>query len=89
MNAIGDDLKLDFVSPTGNIGSRVYMLGADQNKYEMFNLRNKEFTFDVDVSTLACGINGALYFVEMTEDGDLNVGDNNAGAAFGTGYCDA
>ena len=29
----------------------------------MFNLLNKEFTFDVDVSTLECGLNGALYFV--------------------------
>ena len=55
----------------------------------MFELRAKEFTFDVDVSTLACGINGALYFVEMTPDGDLGKGSNNAGAAFGTGYCDA
>ena len=29
----------------------------------------REFTFDVDVSQLPCGLNGALYFVEMDEDG--------------------
>ena len=47
-----------------NIGARVYLLESD-NKYQMFKLLNREFTFDVDVSTLECGINGALYFVEM------------------------
>jgi cellulose 1,4-beta-cellobiosidase len=40
------------------------MLNSD-NKYEMFKLKNKEFTIDVDVSSLPCGLNGALYFVEM------------------------
>ena len=35
----------------------------------MSNLLNKEFTFDVDVSSLDCGLNGALYFVEMEADG--------------------
>ncbi len=39
------------------------------DKYYMFKLKNKEFTFDVDVSQLPCGLNGALYFVEMEEDG--------------------
>ena len=37
----------------------------------MFRLKNKEFTFDVDVSELGCGINGALYFVELEQDGGL------------------
>jgi cellulose 1,4-beta-cellobiosidase len=54
----------------------------------MFKLLNKEFTFDVDVSNLPCGLNGALYFVEMNENGDIG-GDNKAGAKYGTGYCDA
>ena len=55
----------------------------------MFRLKNKEFTFDVDVSELGCGINGALYFVEMEEDGGLKYPGNKAGPNYGTGYCDA
>jgi cellulose 1,4-beta-cellobiosidase len=58
-------------------------------KYQMFNVIGKEFTFDVDVSKLPCGLNGALYFVEMAADGGLNKGNNKAGAKYGTGYCDS
>jgi hypothetical protein len=58
-------------------------------KYQMFNLINKEFTFDVDVSKLPCGLNGALYFVEMAADGGMGKGNNKAGAKYGTGYCDS
>ena len=35
----------------------------------MFHLLNQEFAFDVDVSNLPCGLNGALYFVAMDPDG--------------------
>jgi cellulose 1,4-beta-cellobiosidase len=53
-------------------------------------LKGKEFTFDVDVSNLPCGLNGALYFVEMDADGGLGkYPGNTAGAQYGTGYCDA
>jgi len=56
----------------------------------MFNLLNQEFTFDVDVSELPCGLNGALYFVSMDEDGGLSqYPSNKGGAKYGTGYCDA
>merc|ERR1719203_1245788 len=34
-------------------------------------------------------MNGAMYFVEMDVDGGKGLGANNAGAAYGTGYCDA
>ena len=44
---------------------------------------------DVDVSQLPCGLNGAVYFVEMEEDGGAHYPGNKAGAAYGTGYCDA
>merc|ERR1719384_936817 len=54
----------------------------------MFKLKNRELSIDVDVSNLACGLNGAVYFVEMKEDGGLG-GGNKAGAMYGTGYCDA
>lgn len=88
----GSALKLDFVTSGSNtnVGSRSYLLNEDETKYEMFYLKNREFTIDVDVSTLPCGLNGALYFVEMAEDGGLSEFENNkAGAAYGTGYCDA
>ncbi|KAF4570093.1 hypothetical protein EYR40_009079 [Pleurotus pulmonarius] len=88
----GNALTLRFVT-TGaystNVGSRVYLLD-DADTYKIFNLKNKEFTFDVDMSGLPCGLNGALYFSEMAADGGkaANAG-NNAGARYGTGYCDA
>jgi cellulose 1,4-beta-cellobiosidase len=51
---------------------------------------NQEFTFDVDLSNLPCGFNGALYFVSMDADGGLSkYSTNKAGAKYGTGYCDA
>ena len=34
--------------------------------YKQFKMANKEFSFDVDVSKLPCGINGALYFAKMS-----------------------
>ncbi|KAG8693447.1 Exoglucanase 1 [Ceratobasidium sp. 395] len=72
-----------------NIGSRVYLLNSD-TKYEMFKVKNQEFTFDVDVSQLPCGLNGALYFSAMDADGGMSKYPNNkAGAKYGTGYCDA
>ena len=65
-------------------------MGAGGAGYEMFHLKNREFTFDVDVSNLPCGLNGALYFVEMDQDGGLSeYPTNKAGAKYGTGYCDA
>jgi cellulose 1,4-beta-cellobiosidase len=90
ISASGNALTLKFVTHgpySTNIGSRVYLL-ADDSHYHMFKLKNKEFTFDVDVSNLPCGLNGALYFSEMPADGGMT-GNNKAGAKFGTGYCDA
>ncbi len=38
----------------------------------------------------SCGLNGALYFVAMDEDGGMaKYSGNKAGAKYGTGYCDA
>ncbi|TVY90174.1 putative 1,4-beta-D-glucan cellobiohydrolase B [Lachnellula willkommii] len=88
--ASGSSLKLDFVTNGGsspNIGSRFYLM-SDDSTYETFNMLNQEFTFDVDVSALPCGLNGALYMVNMPADGGLS-DTNKAGAAYGTGYCDS
>eukprot|EP00727_Mastigamoeba_balamuthi_P003058 m51a1_g1275 putative glycoside hydrolase family 7 protein (512) ;mRNA; r:105736-107351 len=87
----GSALTLRFVTHgpySTNIGSRMFMMASD-DKYRMFKLINREFAFDVDVSQLPCGLNGALYFSEMAENGGMGVGSNNAGAKYGTGYCDA
>merc|ERR1711862_456692 len=51
--------------------------------------KNREFAVDIDVSELYCGMNGAMYFIEMDEYGGKGLGHNNAGAKYGTGYCDA
>lgn len=50
----------------------------------MFDLLDNEFTFDVDVSQIGCGLNGALYFVNMPAEGQ-----GEAGAEYGLGYCDS
>ncbi|KAF8748799.1 glycoside hydrolase family 7 [Rhizoctonia solani] len=87
----GNALTLKFVTKTSttNVGSRVYLL-ADDSNYQMFKLKNQEFTFDADVSNLPCGLNGALYFSEMSADGGMSeYPGNKAGAKYGTGYCDA
>ncbi|KAF7555008.1 hypothetical protein G7Z17_g2487 [Cylindrodendrum hubeiense] len=88
----GDQLSVGFVTEGAyatNIGSRLYLL-EDESTYQMFTLLGNEFTFDVDVSGISCGLNGALYFVSMDEDGGMAKYDGNkAGAKYGTGYCDA
>jgi cellulose 1,4-beta-cellobiosidase len=62
----------------------------DEETYQMFKLKNQEFTVDVDTSELPCGLNGALYFVSMDADGGLaRYEGNKAGAKYGTGYCDS
>jgi cellulose 1,4-beta-cellobiosidase len=91
VSASGSALTLKFVTTSSqkNIGSRLYLM-ADDSNYQMFDLLNQEFTFDVDVSQLPCGLNGALYFSEMAKDGGLSANSGNkAGAKYGTGYCDS
>lgn len=73
-------------SPTPTPGPSPAPAAGD--KYKVWKLMNREFSFDVDVSQMPCGLNGALYFVEMEPTGNLG-GGNSAGAKFGTGYCDA
>lgn len=88
----GNQLSLGFVTQgpySKNIGSRTYLM-ENENTYQMFQLLGNEFTFDVDVSGIGCGLNGALYFVSMDEDGGkAKYSGNKAGAKYGTGYCDA
>ena len=92
ITASGSSVKLGFVTNgpySKNIGSRLYLLDSE-TEYTLFKLKNKEFTFDVDVSKLPCGLNGALYMVQMDADGGMSkYPGNKAGAKYGTGYCDA
>lgn len=83
----GSSLTMRYVTGS-NIGSRVYVMDETKTKYKAFNLINRELVYDVDMSQLPCGLNGALYFVEMPLDGGLNA-LNKAGARYGVGYGDA
>lgn len=90
--ANGNTLQLNFVTQgqySKNVGSRTYLM-EDEHTYQLFKLKNREFTFTVDDSQLPCGLNGALYFVQMDADGGMSKFPGNlAGAKYGTGYCDA
>lgn len=92
VHSTGDALTLNFVTNgpySKNIGSRNYLLEDDENYY-MFQLKNREFTFDVDLSNMPCGLNSALYFVGMEKDGGKSkYPTNKGGAKYGEGYCDA
>ncbi|RDW75272.1 glucanase-4 [Coleophoma cylindrospora] len=86
----GNALTLTFVDGA-NVGSRNYLMAAgSETEYQMLQLLGQEFSFDVDVSKLPCGLNGALYLAEMDADGGMSrFTGNKAGAKYGTGYCDA
>ncbi|RKU45105.1 CENP-B protein 1 [Coniochaeta pulveracea] len=72
-----------------NIGSRLYLMNG-ASKYQMFTMNGNEIAFDVENSKLGCGLNGAVYFVSMDEDGGMaKYPTNKAGAKYGTGYCDS
>jgi len=65
-------------------------MDSDDETYQLFYMANKEITFDVNVSGLPCGLNGAMYFVQMDKDGGKSkYSSNTAGSKYGTGYCDA
>ncbi|TID25607.1 glycoside hydrolase family 7 protein [Venturia nashicola] len=92
ITASGDSVKVKFLTKDAygtNVGSRLFLMKDDKN-YEMFSMLNKEFTFDVDTSASGCGLNTALYFVSMDQDGGKSKYPGNlAGAEYGVGYCDA
>lgn len=73
----------------GSVASpRVYLLTPGEKEYELLKLTGNELAFDVDVTKLPCGMNGALYLSEMDASGGASA-LNTGGAAYGTGYCDA
>lgn len=56
--------------------------------YQMVYLLNRELSFDVDLSTVGCGLNAAFFFVAMEADGGTKR-YGYKGPVYGTGYCDA
>ncbi|KAK0665350.1 family 7 putative glycoside hydrolase [Cercophora samala] len=72
-----------------NIGSRLFLL-EKKDRYQTFVLLGNELSFEVDLSTVGCGVNAALGFVAMDADGGVERHRpwNEAGAEYGTGYCD-
>jgi hypothetical protein len=61
----GSSLTLSYGGPVLG-GPRVYLIEAGGvNKNTMFLLKNQEFSFEVELSSLPCGFNAALYFVGM------------------------
>ncbi|KAH7305528.1 endoglucanase I [Stachybotrys elegans] len=87
----GDSLTMRQFMPGADgyqsVSPRLYLLGPDGN-YPQIKLLNQELTFTVDLSTLPCGENGALYLSEMDATGGRNQ-YNTGGANYGSGYCDA
>ncbi|KAL0469855.1 glycoside hydrolase [Neurospora intermedia] len=71
-----------------SISPRVYLLAEDGENYEPIKLLSQEISFQVDVSNIGCGMNGALYLSEMDFAGGRSE-FNPAGAKYGTEYCDA
>jgi cellulase len=84
----GGSVTLNMMGKNGVSSPRIYLLAEGEKKYELLKLTGQEFSFDVDLSKLPCGMNGALYLSEMKEDGGKSK-LNPGGAAYGTGYCDA
>lgn len=70
------------------VSPRVYLLDNDSGNYVLLRLRGQELSFNVDLSTLPCGENGALYLAEMDASGG-RAEYNTGGARYGAGYCDA
>ena len=57
-----DGVKMQFVTNHEhgtNVGSRLYVMDTN-DEYQLFKLKNREFSFEVDVSERECGMNGQV-----------------------------
>lgn len=85
----GSALHMSMFNSAGtDVSPRAYLLEQNGAEYELLKLTGNELSFDVDVSKLPCGMNGALYLTEMSQTGGRSA-LNPGGATYGTGYCDA
>ncbi|CAG8978842.1 hypothetical protein HYALB_00008497 [Hymenoscyphus albidus] len=73
----GSSLLMNQIEGEKNVSPRVYLLDEAGENYEMLSLTGREFAFNVDVTKLPCG--SGWWKSEI----------NTAGAAIGSGYCDA
>jgi cellulose 1,4-beta-cellobiosidase len=87
----GDTVRLNYVTKGQygtNYGSRLYVVNSDKKSYFGFDMRNKEISFTVDVSNLPCGLNGAVYFVEMPLSNPYSTAlDHSYGVNYGDAQC--
>ncbi|KAG9042902.1 hypothetical protein FS837_010271 [Tulasnella sp. UAMH 9824] len=71
------------------VGARIYLLQNDKT-YQIFKPLAQEISFDVELSTVGCGMAGIAQLSEMAADGGMSTEPGNkAGAAYGVGYCNA
>ncbi|KAF9876763.1 exoglucanase 1 precursor [Colletotrichum karsti] len=84
--ATGDALSQSYYTPIDfgrSFNSRVFLMEGGGDRYQTFTLLGNELAFDVDLSTMACGLNGALRFLAMDADGGMErFPGNEAGARF-------
>ena len=59
--------------------------GTEYRKVDHTSTLEQELSMDVEIDTLGCGLNGAVYYSEMLMDGG-KARDGNQGAPYGTGY---
>ena len=93
----GDSLELRYrtaaaqdASASKSLNAQVFLLEEGGDRYQTFTLAGNEVAFDVDLSAVPCGLNAALRFVQMDPDGGMaRYEENEAGARYGLGYCDA
>ena len=83
----GNAVTMKLTSSPFGVGSRVFLMLSD-TAYRTIPLKNQAISFDVDVSALPCGVEGAVTLSEMPADGG-QFPQNKAGAKYGTGYCNA
>ena len=76
MNKTSTGVNLGYVTQgpySINVGTRLFV--TENDEYKKFDLIGKEMSVTVHMSGTECGLNGAIYFVEMDNNGDKGVGD--------------
>ncbi|KAG8940581.1 hypothetical protein FRC00_012950, partial [Tulasnella sp. 408] len=83
-----DAVKLKWLQGS-TVGARIYLLQND-NTYQIFKPLAQEIAFDVELSTVPCGMAAVAQLTEMAPDGGMSTEPGNtAGAKYGVGYCNA